>query len=490
MNKSLIAAILCAAFSASPVLEEAWMRGKDSTRNAVSKSHYGPIDWEIADDGTPVKNVRWSAALGTYSHGDPVVSQGLIWVGTNNSRPRDPAHREDGGVLMCFDKETGQFLYQYLSPRLSEGRDFDWPSSSQAGSPLIENDYLWFCNTRCEVVCLDIGPLIRRKGDPAVVWKVDLRGQFGVVPQAVMIGCNSVQCSVAEFRDWIYVNTTNAVAAGRHRVPEPNAPSLLCLEKKTGQVKWQDNSPGANLLDVQYGSPLVAEVGGQAQVIMGQGDGWMRGFDALTGEVLWKFDINHKGPERGMLRGDDRRSDLVAAPVFHQGRIYFAIGRHIEVDPGSGRLCCVDPTRRGDISSQIVGENGQVALNPNSGLIWEYLNAGEGDGRLMHRSLSSVVVHKGLVFAPDVTGLLHCVDAATGEGVWIHDLKDNLFGSPIIMVDTLYLGTEDGVSIFNVDRKKQILAERATPTPVESTPACANGALYVMTRDRLYAIKK
>lgn len=456
------------------------------TENAVVPLGEGPIDWEIPTGEKTGRNVRWSADLGTVSQGDPVVSQGLVWVGTNNGRPRDPLRKEDGGVLMCFDERDGKFLYQYLSPRLPEGVGVDWPASSQTASPLVDGDRLWFCNTRYEVICLDIGPLVARTGEPSVVWKVDLREQFGVVPRAVMIGSNTVQCSIAAYQEWIYINTTNA--AEYDRIPAPDAPSLLCLNKRTGEVKWQDNSPGENLLDVQHGSPLVTELAGRAQVIMGQGDGWMRGFDALTGEVLWKFDINHKSAEQGPLRFGHKRNDLVAMPVVYDGRVYFATGRHYELSGGPGRLCCLDPTKRGDISSEVLGDDGQPRPNPNSGLVWEYLGTGDRDEDRLHATLSSVVIHKGLVFVPDTSGFLHCVDAVTGRGLWVHNLWGNVFSSPLIVGDRVYMPGESGVLVFAVSRQKQLIAERDTNNFVESSPTYANGTLFLMTRDKLYAI--
>ncbi len=467
------------------------MRGRDSSRNAVVADGEGPVDWKITGDKNLYRNVRWWADLGTLSHGDPVVSQGLVWVGTNNSHPRDPAHDEDAGVLMCFDERDGMFLYQYLSPRLPEGRIVDWPVSSQAGSPLIEGNRLWFCNTRYEVICLNIAPLLARTGPPTVVWNVDLRQQFGVSPRAVMIGGNASQCSIAGYQDWIYVNTTNA--AGYHDIPSPRAPSLICFHKQTGEVKWKDNSPGENLLDVQHGSPLVAEIAGRAQVIMGQGDGWMRGFDALTGEVLWKFDINHKSKTRGRLRvadRNDKRNNLAAMPVLHNGYIYLTTGRHHEITGGEpGRLCCLDPTKRGEISSHVQGDDGQVRINPNSGVVWEYLGAGDQLALRFYSTVSSIAIHKGLVFATDTMGLLHGVDAATGKNVWIHELgATNYSCSPVIVGDRGYVPSESGICIFTVSREKQILADRETENFVESTPAFANGTLFLMTRNRLYAI--
>ena len=346
-----------------------------------------------------------------------MVSDGLVWVGTNNGHPRDPAMTADASVLMGFDERDGTFLYQYISPRLPEGRGVDWPGSSQAASPLVEGDRLWFCNTRHEVICLDIGPLIARTGQPRVVWKADLRREFDVVPRPVMIGSNLSQCSIVSYRDFLYVNTMNA-AGYDGKVPEPDAPSLICLEKRTGKVRWQDSSPGENLLDVQHGNPLVAEIKGQAQVIIGQGDGVLRSFDALNGNVLWSFDINPKRGTKGGPLPRSQHNDCVPMPVLHEGRVFFTTGRHYEVGGIPARMGCIDPTRRGDISSDLRQPNGEVAPNPNSGLVWEYLKSRDGSVP-MTSTLSSIVIHQGLALASDTRGtpaLRRCEDRRRALG--------------------------------------------------------------------------
>ncbi len=465
------------------------MRGRNQSRNPVVEEDIAQIDWAFPRTTAPQKNIRWAAELGNVSHGDPVISGGLVWVGTNNDdrRPRDPLHKEDASVLLCFDERDGTFLYQYLSPRLPEGMAQDWDVSSQAGSPLIEGDKLWFCNNRCEVICLDIAALLARTGEPQVMWKLDMRAQLGVVPRGVMLGSNISQCSVAGYQDLIYVNTTNAKSY--NKIPAPDAPSLICVEKPTGKVRWQDNSPGKNLIGVQHGNPLIAEINGHAQVIMGQGDGWVRGFDALTGEVLWKFDINPK--RRALVEVPHGHvPDLVAMPVLHAGRVYFATGRHYEDNFGPGRLCCVDPTKRGDVSEELIDNTGQIEPNPNSGLVWQYYGASDKEEERMHCTLSSVAIHQGLVIVPDTTGVVHCLDAVTGKPIWTHNLYGALFGAPLIVGQTIYINTESGVELFALSREKRHLAERYGSNTFESSPVYANGVLYAMSRNRLYAIGK
>lgn len=465
------------------------MRGGNQNRNAVVPDALGPVDWQIEHERLPTKNIRWSAELGFMSSGDPVIADGLVWVGTNNGHGRPGG---DASVLMCFRERDGKPLYKYLSPRLEHSgysNSEDWPITSLASSPLIEGDRLWFCTNRCEVVCLDIAPLKSGAGEPRIVWKVDMRRELGVVPAGVMIGSHASHCSIAAYQDLIYVNTTNA--ARHDKIPAPEAPSLVCFHKQTGEVRWKDNSPGKNILNCQHGSPLVIELKGRGQVIMGQGDGWVRSFDALTGESLWQFDINPKAAEPGYRYGPKfiTRSDLVAMPVFHFNRVYFAVGRHLENCSGQGRVCCIDPSKRGDISSELDDGAGGGRPNPNSGLVWEYLGEGKGEEERMNRTLASVVIHKGLVIAVDASGIVHCLDSRNGKQLWQHETDAAIHGSPLIVGGNVYVPTEDGdVLILELAHEERLIATRYMNGPIEAGLVYANSTLYAMTRHTLYAI--
>jgi outer membrane protein assembly factor BamB len=489
-NSGIVALVLFAGIT--QVRSADWpMRGRNLSRNAVSPELRAPVNWVLPDERstvpTPAKNVRWSALLGDQSCGDPVIAGGLIWVGTNNARPRYKAESADASVLMCFREKDGAFLYQYVSPRMDTQRDMnarrDFPLTGLASSPFVESDRLWFCANRSEVICLDVGPLRQGAGHPEVVWKFDMARELGVVPRAIMLGSSASHCSITGYKDLIYVNTANAVAYSG-KVPAPNAPSLVCFDRQTGVVRWQDHSPGVNILDVQHGSPLVIEISGGTQVLMGQGDGWLRSFDAITGELLWKFDINFKSTtDRDFVTG--KRNDLVAMPVFHDGRVYFATGRQFELCGGPGRLCCVDPTKRGDISSQLDDGSERGRRNPNSGLIWEYV--GNGDDP-MHCTLSSVAVHNGILIAPDFSGIVHCLDAVTGWILWTHGTSSQISTSPLIVDEKVYVAGDDTISIFELSRQRNLIGARKANGIIAASPIFANGTLYLTTREEMFAI--
>jgi len=438
------------------------MRGRDRTRNPVSPEKNAPTDWQIGNPFNKQKprNIRWSARLGTVSSCDPVIANGLVWVGTNNGSFCD--RKVDASVLMCFREGDGKFIHQYVSPRLADGRRFDWPSASLASSPLVE-------------------------GEPRVLWKVDMRREFGVVPCGVMIGSNASHCSVAAYKDLIYVNTTNS--RNLKSVPAPDAPSLVCFQKNTGKVVWQDNSPGENILDVQHGIPLIIELNDRGQVIMGQDDGWLRSFDCRTGKLLWEFDINFKNSQR-IFTYRGKRNYFLATSVFYKNRVYIAGGRHRDHDQEDGRLCCIDASKRGDISAELDDGTGIAKPNPNSGLVWDFVKRGDKDDDEMHRTMSSVAIHNSLVIVPDSAGLVHCLDAETGKKYWTHDSNAGIWVSPLIADGKVYVADEDGdVNVFKLAKKKKLLAEHQFNQPIESSPVYANGVLYVMTRSELYAIK-
>jgi outer membrane protein assembly factor BamB/protein-L-isoaspartate O-methyltransferase len=447
--------------------------------------------------------------LGSQAFGDPVVAAGQVWIGTNNFTTLNAV--VDASVLAGFSTADGKPLYRYLSSRLPQGRSNDWPYSSIACSPLIEGDRMWFTTNRCETICLDIGPLKRGEAKPREVWKIDMMKQFGVFPcGSRMALCHF--CSIAAHQELIYVITGNGMDLdGAVKPPAPQAPSVICFKKDSGEVVWQDNSPGENILEGQWSSPLVIE--NRAQVVVPQGDGWLRSFDAPTGKLIWKFDINPK-TAKWDFTGRSNRNTIMATPVYYDGHVYVANGRYAEHGSGPGRLVCIDPTKTGDISSELaidaagqpVPENriqavdtgkGQRAVpNPNSGLVWEYTQSDRnGNGKIdfeeqFHRTYGNVAIKNDLPMAGDFSGLIHCLDAKTGKVYWTYDCRAAIYASPLIVEDKVYVADEDGmVRIFRLAREpQQPLAEIDMDTAIYAAPIFSNGTLYIASQHALFAI--
>lgn len=103
------------------------------------------------------RNIKWVARLGSQTYGNPTVSNGRVFVGTNNGAgylKRYPP-RIDLGVLLCFEEKTGDFVWQHSNPKLPTGRVHDWPYQGVCSTPIVHGDRLWYVTNRGEVVCLD-----------------------------------------------------------------------------------------------------------------------------------------------------------------------------------------------------------------------------------------------------------------------------------------------------------------------------------------------
>jgi outer membrane protein assembly factor BamB len=109
---------------------------------------------------------------------------------------------------------------------------------------------------------------------------------------------------------------------------------------------------------------------------------------------------------------------------------------------------------------------------------------------LQKHVLATAAVYNGLVFIADCGRLFHCVDANTGQPVWTHDIKGDVWASPMVADGKVYLGTRSGTFyVFSAAREKKLLSEIELGAPISGTATAANGTLYVATMERLFAIQ-
>ena len=99
------------------------------------------------------------------------------------------------------------------------------------------------------------------------------------------------------------------------------------------------------ILHGQWSTPSVGRIGGVDQVVSGQGDGWVRGYEAATGRKLWEFYTNPKDSV-----WPKTRNELISTPVIYDDKVYIANGQDPEHGEGVGHLYAIDATKRGDIT--------------------------------------------------------------------------------------------------------------------------------------------
>jgi outer membrane protein assembly factor BamB len=453
-------------YAASDTSSGDWpMWGGTPDRNMVSLMKGLPSSWDV----TKKTNVKWVATLGSQSYGNPVVSGGFVFLGTNNEGLRDPKQAGDRGVVMCFRESDGEFMWQITHEKLPAGRVNDWPFQGVASSPLVEGDKLYYVSNRAELVCADTqgfndnendGPFKEEKftgkKDGDIIWKFDMIEEVGSHPH------NLANSSPVMHGDLIFVSTSNGQDESHVNVPSPKAPSIVAVNKTTGKLVWEANHVGGNVLHGQWSSAAVGKIGDVVQVIIGEGDGKVRGYEAATGKKLWEFDTNPKEST-----WPKTRNEIIATPVIFENKVYLANGQDPEHGEGVGHLYCIDATKRGDITKD--------------GLVWHFDK--------IRRSISTGALHDGLLYYPDFSGFLHCIDAKTGKELWQHDLFAAIWGSPLVADGKVYLGDEDGdVVIMQAGREKKLLGEVNMGSSVYSSPVPANGALFIMNRNQLFAL--
>jgi outer membrane protein assembly factor BamB len=452
-------------------------------------------------DLATTKNVKWVAKLGTQSYGNVTISQGRVLVGTNNDFPRDPQHEGDRSILLCFDEETGEFLWQLVVPKLRSGKVNDWESLGLLSSAKVEGDRVYVVTSRCELICLDLdgmadgndGPFEDEASyvvtdtdrppakigskDADIIWVYDMMDELGVFPH------NASNSSPLIVGDLVYVCTSNGQDWTHVNIPSPLSPSFIAVNKRTGELAGEDDAGiGPRIFHGQWTSASTGKVNGESQVFFGGGDGWLYAFGAEPKmeddlemlKTIWKYDANP--PEYRVKNGQpirypaaDGPSEINATPVFYRDRVYIAIGQDPEHGEGVGHLVCVDARQKGDVTK--------------TATVWSYKG--------IHRSISTVSIdpETGLLFVGDFSGFVHCLNADTGELYWTHDMKAHMWGSTFVADGKVYVGDEDGdFVVLAATKEKQVLSEANLSAPIYSTPVVANGVIYVQTNTHLYAL--
>lgn len=470
--------------------------GAAFSRNMVSAETNLPNSFDPATG----RNLKWKAEMGTETYSTPVVAGGRVFIGTNNSRPRDPRHEGDRSVLLCLDERSGSLLWQLVVPKLTNSPYWDWPNAGICSPATVEKDRAYLVSNRGELLCLDVrgmadgnqGPFLDEArhcvpagADPVapgprdadILWAFDILKECGVRQHDQAHG------SVLVDGEFLYVNTSNGVDDSHRRIDAPEAPSLVVVEKRSGRLVATDGERiGPKIFHCTWSSPMLAEVAGRRMIVFCGGDGIVYAFEPLSqappaGQVLtlkkiWQFDCDPAAPKSDIHRFlSDRKtgpSNIKSMPVFCEGRIYVTSGGDVWWGRNEARLQCINPTGTGDITA--------------SGLVWTY--------PLDRHCMSTPAVHNGRVYVADCGRKIHCVDAKAGRALWVQDAGGDLWGSPLVADGKVYVGTRRNALWVLADSPDlKVLSTVELDSPIPGSPVAANGALYVASMKFLYAVQ-
>jgi outer membrane protein assembly factor BamB len=524
----LACAAACATDRDDSAIAEDWPQwGGGQYRNLVSRETGIPATFHpgkkkrdrLGFDPATAKNVRWMVRLGSENYAGPVVSRGRVYVGTNDEGLEDDRFRPTrGGVLMCLDETSGDLVWRLVVPRLEIDRalvseDFDDMNLGICSTASVDGDHVYVVTNRCEVVCLDAdgmadgnnGPFVdeatfsvpagaaaveTRPSDADVLWRFDMIRELPVFPH------DAANCSILVAGPHLYVGTANGVYDGT--VVLPTAASLIVLDKTSGRLLARDDGAiSAHVFHGQWSSPTLVESPRGRRVVYGGGDGLCHGFVPLAADARsadgpailekdWWFDCNPPGYRArdgrpidywALVRGRAQSVDadglvvspneVIGSPVVVGNRIYVGIGQDPVHGPGRGALTCL----------AVDGKKEGAEVRP----LWQYLGIG--------RSLSTVAVADGLVYAAEYAGKVHCLDAATGKLKWFHDTQEEIWSSTLVADGKVFIGTRKSFVVLAAGETKKVLSQIRLGTPVWSIPCAANKTLFVASQKQLWAVE-
>ena len=225
--------------------------------------------------------------------------------------------------------------------------------------------------------------------------------------------------------------------------------ALYALDKTTGATIWKTPREEPTC----WATPMVVEHAGHKQVIM-NGSNFARSYDLETGKEIWKCTGQTKRP--------------VASPVHLDGLAIV----------GSGFQGAYMGAFRLDGTGDIKGTDKVVWTIDHDcpDIASPLLTSGR------------IYFHKGK------SGLLSCVDAATGKGHYFArriEGVDSTYSSPVAAGGYVFLSSRSGqiVVIKDSPEYEQVATNNLEET-LSATPAPVDGELFIRGENNLYCIAK
>ena len=215
------------------------------------------------------------------------------------------------------------------------------------------------------------------------------------------------------------------------------AGKVMALSSRTGDQIWSTDRK----VKVSWASPVVVNNNGRIEVILAS-DPCVASYDAQTGEELWKLDC---------ITGE------VGPSVAYANGIVFALNEYASL----------------------------VAIKTGAQpeVLWEaydYLS-----------DVPSPIATDKYLFVVTSYGLIACYDALSGELFWEQEFDNGFYASPILVDDKIYLLDRAGtMHIFKADKEFVSIATSKLGEKSDSTPAFADGHIYIRAGKNLYCIGK
>lgn len=313
--------------------------------------------------------------------------------------------------------------------------------------------------------------------------------------------------------------------------------SLLALDRETGQTRWSCPLHEGGFMHVHskntHASPTPACDGKHVYwPAMVRGAIWLSAV-MLEGKIAWQTEVGPFVSMHGygsspvlyeqlvIVQGDSNGPGWLAAVNRETGKIHWRVQRGNVASFATPAVANV----AGTMQLILHGQDKVVSYNPATGdKLWEcegpatvcantmcwsgdlvFVSGGypqqntwaikaDGSGLIVWRKswkcyVPSMLVDGDLLFVPQDNGVLHCVDATTGEEHWTKRLGGDVTSSPVLADGKLYVITESGKTFsFRSSKKFQEVSAGDLGDRVYATPTITGGRSYIRTYSKLFCI--
>lgn len=223
---------------------------------------------------------------------------------------------------------------------------------------------------------------------------------------------------------------------------------IVALDKRTGRELWRTPRQG----NTNWSGPYITTHQGRKQVIV-SASREVCAYDIETGKELWKA--------KGLGQ------NTIPAPVSADGTVFVMSGFR------NPNLMAIRLGRQGDLTG-------------TDAIVWE--------NRRGNSYTASPVLHEGKLYVLTDNGLLSCFDAKTGTPHYQQvrlPKPYNFKASPVAVNGKLYLASEDeDIIVVKMGETFEVLATNTLKDQTFlSTPAIADGEIYLRGQNTLFAIR-
>lgn len=373
-------------------------------------------------------NVVWKTAIPHKGWSTPVIWGNQIWLTTATANGQD-------FYAICVAADSGKVLFNervfHCATPEPLGNNLNGYASP---SPVIEARRVYVHFGSYGTACLDTK-------DFKVIWKrEDLPCRHFRGPGSSPVIFNNLLILTMDGIDVQYV---------------------VALDKKTGKTVWKTDRT-ANWDDLEadgqpraggdfrkaYGTPLIVNANGKTQMLS-VGSKAAYSYDPKTGREIWK--INHAG-----FSGASR-------PLYNDGVAYLSAGH------GKGEMIAVKTDGQSDVTE--------------THILWR-------NNRGFPR-MPSPVLAGGLLFMVSDSGIVSCLESATGKELWQERLGGDYAASLLYADGRVYCFGQDGkVTVLKAARTYEVLASNRLADGFMASPAITDKALILRTKTSLYRIEE